>query len=329
MRFHGLMLVRDEDDIIGETIQKALSWIDSIWVLDTGSTDETYTILEELSASDTRIRLLGRHELTFNQSLRSYVFQEARAYFSDGDWIIKMDADEIHYISPPEFVKNYVSRLDGAIYLRWYYFRLTEGEANNYLSGEVDVYQDRKLSIIERRRFYKIPSHSEPRLFKYRPTMRFHHGNNWPFYAGQKCRYQIPIMHFPHRDPVQMKKRFSLRNRMKKMGSTASSHWEVDDWRNELIANEYSGPNPRSLLANEMGHDDDRLRHWLPGDTLPDITGPVRANFFTSSAKKIFYFWPVRLADRLKAGFSDTEFLADRSVRLNKMSKTMRSSKSE
>ena len=42
MRFHGMMLLRDERDIIVQNLTHLLTWINALYVLDLGSTDGTW-----------------------------------------------------------------------------------------------------------------------------------------------------------------------------------------------------------------------------------------------------------------------------------------------
>ena len=55
MRFHGLMLLRDEIDIIAQNLSHLLSWIDSLYILDMGSVDGTWDIVQDFARKDSRI----------------------------------------------------------------------------------------------------------------------------------------------------------------------------------------------------------------------------------------------------------------------------------
>jgi|GEM_PF-4294901 len=45
MKFHSLLPVRDEADIINQYLQSFLTWADSIYVFDTGSVYNTWEII--------------------------------------------------------------------------------------------------------------------------------------------------------------------------------------------------------------------------------------------------------------------------------------------
>jgi len=83
-RLSVAMIVRNEQDVLAATIDSARSIADEILVLDTGSTDETPAIAEQLGASVSR-------------TLWNDDFSEARNRLMDratGDWVLWLDAGE-------------------------------------------------------------------------------------------------------------------------------------------------------------------------------------------------------------------------------------------
>jgi len=211
--FHGLMLIRDEDDIIEQCLKHLLTWIDAVYVLDLGSTDETWNIVRDLASREKRIIPVRSATRVFSNALRASLFQEFRGRFSDGDWVLRLDADEFYHIPPPTFINDRIWERETCIYLGWYFFRLTSVELEAYESGRVTVMADRARPIEERRRFFKVTEHAEPRLFRYRPAMKWSSAGSFPYHAGYVARERIPIRHYPHRDPLQMEKRYQLRSK--------------------------------------------------------------------------------------------------------------------
>jgi hypothetical protein len=293
MRFHGLMLLRDEEDIISETLAHLLSWIDVLHIYDLGSTDATWDIVQDFASRDRRIILFKREPTVYSDSLRCILFHRLRNDFEKGDWILKVDADEFYPLPPPQFVKERLSSREGMVYLQWYFFRLTTAEAAAYESGMVPITADRSRPIGERRRHYKISQYSEPRMFRYRPTMRWPATTHWPYNAGLLARERLPILHYPHRDPLQMARRFALRAAMKRRAAKAGNHWRTTDWHDELV-DEKTGvtvgamKNVRGGLAGEKGIDTGPLLFWEPGTALPEVR--LYSQIPT---------WPKRLAQHL------------------------------
>ena len=267
------MMLRDEGDIIQQNLAHLLSWADAIYILDLGSDDNTWDYVQELARTDKRVVPFKQSHLLFSDNLRGLVFDHFRDRFDPGDWVVRTDTDEFYHIHPPQFVKDRLRPLDTAVWLQWYYFKLTRQEVADYESGKVDILQDRRRPISDRRRHYKIAEYGEPRMFRYRRSMKWHEMASFPTNAGFVSRWRIPIRHYPHRDPLQMEARFQLRARMMSLRATAGTHWKNADWRSEIVDDQ--GVSPSSLgkkrgLAGELGIDTGPLLFWEPGTELPE-----------------------------------------------------------
>lgn len=311
MRFHGLMLVRDEADIIAQNLRHVLQWADTLTIFDTGSTDGTWEVINEFAKKDSKIKALEHRPVVYGNPLRAYLFDRVRSTFEEGDWVVKVDADEFFRVRPREFVSNYLRESESCVWLQWYFFRLTSREVENYESGDVDLEVDRQRPIEDRRRFYKIPRHSEPRMFRYRHQMRWSAGSSFPHHAGFVARERIPILHYPHRDPMQMQQRYKLRASMKRFGSPAGPHWACDDWRNDLIicegdpANSFEQANVEEGLASVPDHTSGELMLWRSNTELPRVhylnhLKPQPIRFLRFALNK----WLLPVADRLQEGFN-------------------------
>ena len=119
MRFHGLMVIRDEDDIIAQSLAHLLSWIDAVYVLDMGSTDATWEIVNDIARTDRRVVPFKSCPYRFDDSIRGYIFEAFRARFRDGDWVVRTDADEIYHADPRLFLKERVQKHETCVYLAW------------------------------------------------------------------------------------------------------------------------------------------------------------------------------------------------------------------
>lgn len=312
MRFHGLMLLRDEADIIAESLTQLLTWIDVLHIYDLGSTDETWDIVLDFAARDSRIRPFKQEPTVYQDSLRCIMFDELRSSFAKGDWILKIDADEFYPVPPPQFVKERLRPEEGMVHLQWYFFRLRTDEAAEYESGAVEIAGDRKRSIMDRRRYYKVSQYSEPRMFRYRPTMQWPSTTHWPYNAGLLAYERIPVLHYPHRDPMQLTRRFALRAAMKQRKAAAGDHWNTADWHGELVDPKTGvalGAQQDKLegLAGENGIDTGPLLYWEPGTELPQvhlhhqIAPPMKR-----LAQRVTHAALLPILDRYRPGYSST-----------------------
>jgi hypothetical protein len=325
MRFHGLMLLRDESDIIQQNLDHLLTWVDSLFILDMGSVDGTWDIVQDYARRDSRIVPFFSKPIVYDDNLRSMIFNEYRSRFDPGDWVLKIDADEFYHLTPPDFVRTRMRPTETAVLLQWYFFRLTQAELTDYESGRVDIQQDRTRSITDRRRFYKISQYFEPRMFRYRRDMQWPHNVSFPYNAGYVSRQRIPIRHYPHRDPLQLQRRFALRAAMMKQKAHAGGHWNNEDWRNEILdANGQSISSRQGGkvgLASQAGIDTGPLYHWQPGTAL--VEQPLQNHippFTRRTAQRIVHPLLLPLLDRKRprydSSFQPTPFPADLNNRI-------------
>jgi hypothetical protein len=299
MRFHALLPVRDEADIIGQSLRHLLTWADAVYVFDTGSRDDTWEIVCELAATDDRVRLLGREPVYFSDTrVRGWMFHQARARMRDGDWFLRVDADEFHHIPPPEFVRTRLARHETIVFHQYYDFRLTAAEGQAWQAGQ-ETLADRARPIEQRRRSFTVSAYSEPRLCRYRATMRWPPTVSFPFNAGFRARARLPIRHYPHRDPVQLEQRCRLRAAMmadaenrRHWSRPDQHHWSQGDWQSFIMPDD---------------HPD--LRHWQPGTALPEFRFTNHlAQAQVRAAQRIAHACLLPMLDRLRARYPDDAY---------------------
>lgn len=236
-QFVALLPVRDEVDVLRESLRALTSWADKIFVFDTGSTDGSAQIIAEEAAIEKRIVNLGTQPVFYNENLvRGFLFETARESLRNGDWFARVDADEFHHISPRNFVEG-LPPDEGVVYHQYYNFEFTDIDLQFWLSGRENA-DSRAQSISERRRYYTVSEYAEPRLCRYRSSMRWPAKVNFPYNAGLVAKKRIPIRHYPHRDPPQMAARTRLRSGMMANATNRAfwrapedHHWSNDTWK--------------------------------------------------------------------------------------------------
>lgn len=273
-RYIALLPVRDEGDIISQCLSHALSWADRIYVYDTGSVDETYDIVQTMAQQDDRIRIVAKEPVYYNENrVRGLLFEVARKDLRDGDWFVRLDADEFHHISPRDFVASRLSPNEGVVYHQYFDFQLTLSEAQA-LQTEEEIDLERQTDIALRRRAYTVSFYAEPRMCKYRASMRWPVSVSFPFNCGLVAKQRIPIRHYPHRDPRQLNRRCKLRAVMMSDRQNRSNwsdpeahHWVESDWRAFLVEDDAA-----------------ELQLWEPGSDLPDVN---QFNHLASPQKRL------------------------------------------
>lgn len=274
MRLHGFMCVRDEADILPETLESLLGWIDALHVFDTGSTDESWEIVQDFARRDGRVRPFCRAKVIFCNSLRGMIFESVRASIAPGDWIARLDADEIYHVSPREFLASSVRPHEGRVFAQEYEFVITQSQWQAWERGEVE-----SGAVTARQHAYVTDPVPEQRFFRFRRGMHWGPGHPNPYFSGLPARSRIPVRHYRWRSPQQMLHRLRLRRYMAER-SGHGIHWNHDDIRRWI----YADADPRLLIFDDA--------HDLVPRNDPDHLGPrwkqiARATLYRSGAYRL------------------------------------------
>lgn len=286
--FHGILLTRDDEDIIDECIAHASTWYDRLYVFETGGFDRTWELVQAWSKRDSRISCFQNKDgqALMESGLRGYVFERFRQNMADGDWIVQVDSDEFYHESPRGFVETKVRNWETAVYQSNYEFRLLQTDVENWEAGREGI-NDRKKPIQERRRHFNLLKWTEPRMFRYRKSMQWPPSIAYPYNAGYVARARIPIRHYPQRDLLQLKKRWALRAALASKADPNWKHWQHASWR--------------ELLATDTKAD---LQYWEPGTPLPpDNSMHHLAKFPKRFLQLLVHSGVMRLLDRIRPKF--------------------------
>ena len=140
------------------------------------------------------------------------------------------------------------------VWHQYYDFVLRKSEVNDWEMGR-ETLEDRARPIEERRQWFLPSRYSEPRLCRYRETMKWPSSCSFPINAGFVARKRLPIRHYPHRDPAQLNRRCLLRALMMTDPTHDGGsflHWNIGEWRKFVTPDATAG-----------------LTHWQPGTPLP------------------------------------------------------------
>jgi glycosyltransferase involved in cell wall biosynthesis len=226
-KLYGVCLVKNEDDIIAQTLIYALRHCAKIFVIDNGSTDETWDTVQALSGGYPQIVPLVQTHEQFTNGLRGLAYNKYHAELSNHDWWLILDADEFLAEDPLPVIQR--ARRDNADIIRsWQVqFYFTDLDYHDWLDGQ----DSRDLPIFVRRRYYNI-NWQEPRLFRNDPELPWDIRINKHFPEGLKkvCRRHILNRHYQFRDPEQIQKRLSMR-----FGNPLFPHVAHPDWQSAIV----------------------------------------------------------------------------------------------
>jgi glycosyltransferase involved in cell wall biosynthesis len=234
MTIRSLCVVKDEADVLAQTLTSALNWSDEILILDNGSTDGTWELVTELAAHDPRVVAVGREERPFFDDIRVSLFDARKDSAVDGDWWCRLDADEF-YVDDPRKVLASVAEEDFSVWSASLSYYFTDRDAARYES-DASAFAD-EVPVQERCRYY-LNHWSEPRFFRHVPGLSWRVGDGgFPRTLWQRkaSPHRIVLKHFAYRSPEQIQRRLDAR-RISFAEHPEFSHEAVVDWADAVAS---------------------------------------------------------------------------------------------
>ena len=257
MKIFAIMLVKNEADIVESVIKDAEKWADKIFIMDNGSTDGTWEIVQSLRND---IVVPWKQDFRpYSNGLRADVFNEFRHEAQDGDWwCFKLDADEFYYDNPKEFLAK-IPKKFSLVAKKSLDYVITAEDLQEYdFSGDFE--KDR-----EHIKYLKNTCWSEPRFFRYRKSLKwnFEATSHYPKYAGLLSPDYMLVKHYQFRSPKQMQARFDLRNSLSnKKDGICFRHVKETDYK-ELLADKNKCLLDSKIISQGGGYKDIPVRNSL------------------------------------------------------------------
>ena len=238
MKIYSLLVVKDEVDVVGLSVADACRWSDKVIVIDNGSSDGTWELVNRMAADNGKIIPFLRFVGPYHIGLRAKAFKAFRHEMHYGDWwCVRLDADEFYNGDVRSFLKT----------IPWYCrtvkkisndFVIThEDLAENILSGD--------FATDSRHLHYRLAEQrTERRFMRHSPLLVWLSRWRYPHPWGLVAKQQIPVYHYQYRSEEQMRRRYTNRQQAKKDGCGSFSHEKGSGWhdylrhRNECIYTE-------------------------------------------------------------------------------------------
>jgi glycosyltransferase involved in cell wall biosynthesis len=222
---HALCLVKNEEDIIKQSLLAASRWCDWIYVFDNGSHDRTWELVQSLARRHRGIVPFMQNPVPFDDALRNEILSHYASRARSGDWWCILDADEFYIDHPPEFLKRVPPR-----------YKSVYGQSYNYLftSRDLGRYFERpdegKIPVEDRLRYFSVGDYSPMRFFRHEEKLsRVPSEGAYPIYPKR-----IRFKHYPYRSPEQIALR--LKTRISAMQRGEFLHEKRSNWvRNGVI----------------------------------------------------------------------------------------------
>ena len=191
------MMVKDEADIIGTTIEHLLAHVDEVVVADNGSSDATPEILRLIALRDDRLTVLHDGEQSYYQSRKMTALADAARTLGH-EWVLPCDADEIWHSEEIEIpIRLLLERQHPEV-------GIVSAEVFDHLTTGEPVEQtepDPVGRMIWRRRAMSDLPKVAARLL---PGLVIEAGNHGAHYPGHVHRARgLAVRHFPYRSVQQ------------------------------------------------------------------------------------------------------------------------------
>lgn len=227
-KIYSLLLVKNEADIIRESLLAAIQWSDKVIVMDNGSTDGTWEIVQDLAKQDPRIVAFMQYTGGFRIGLRAKAFKTFRHEMTRNDWwCVRLDADEFFSEDPHVFLARIPKKYTAVKKLSTDYLLTKEDIEAHTFTGNFTI--DRQYIT-----HYLPEKRKERRFMRHRPWLVWCEKWRYPHPIGRTAKECIAVDHYQYRSPQQMKKRFMTRQQAKKDGCGSFLHENGSDWTDYL-----------------------------------------------------------------------------------------------
>jgi glycosyltransferase involved in cell wall biosynthesis len=223
MKIHSICLVKNEADVIVQSLTAAAQWSDHIYVYDNGSTDGTWEKVHALSAKLSQIIPFKQDDRPFDDTLRREPFEYFRGQSDPGDWwCASLDADEFYIDSPRLFLEAVPLPYD-VVWFACFQYYFTDRDAALF-ERRPELYGD-DVPVAEKCRYYSV-NWSEPGFFRYSEALRW--TGRFPSPLKYAWPHRIRMKHYQYRSPAQIEMR--LRTRRAAMARGIFLHEVQQNW---------------------------------------------------------------------------------------------------
>lgn len=285
MKIHAICVVKNEADIIVQSLPHAADWCDNIYVLDNGSEDGTWESVQELAQKHPQIVPYKQDHGVFKDAIRREVWQHYASHAQPGDWWCRLDADEFYPEDPRTLLTQVPARCD-VVWSVMHNFFFTDRDLLEY---ETDPQAFLARPVIESLRYY-LSNWAEPRFLRHRPDYFWRKSLDWPSLLTAYPDRYVSMCHYRYRNPPQIMNRIGTRRKNALRGGTPFVHENAGAFEDfnlrpsETVAAHVKGHSfimPEDADLTRLEDDEWRervlkaedLTYWAPGAALEnDLT---------------------------------------------------------
>lgn len=206
MKINAICMVKNEVDIIEETLLNAMKFCHKIYIFDNWSTDGTWEIVESMAKRFKEIEIAAHSEEVFKNQLRNRVYNQFHRLYTKEDWWYILDADEMLVESPKPMLEKAAKKGKNVMRSWFAQFYFTEKDLDVFAN------EDKTKPVSHRRKFYRV-NWREVRFFKNDPDISWPETitGRVPPHCNKMYRDSPICRHYAERDPEQIAARNSIR----------------------------------------------------------------------------------------------------------------------
>lgn len=206
MKVNAICIVKNEVDVVAETLLNAMQFCHKIYLFDNGSDDGTWELVQTLAAKHPQIEIAARSHEVFKNQLRNRVYNLYHQLYSANDWWYILDADEMLTQSPKPYLQDANRKGKDCMYVWMAQFYFTDKDQQHYAR------EDKSQPVSERRRYYRV-NWREPRFFRNDPQQQWSEdvSGRFPPFSGKTHSNNLICRHYAQRTPEQIRQRNQLR----------------------------------------------------------------------------------------------------------------------
>jgi hypothetical protein len=247
MQVHGICLLKDQADIIGETLTAARSHFDHIYVYDNGSTDGSWEIVAGIagrSGGQVVAQQRAASDGPFRDDIRGEVFARFRSDSEPGDWWGKFDPDEFFIDDPRDFLRQVPDEYS-CVWRSYYQYYFTDADRLRFLANP-ELYAD-SVPIQTRIRYY-LNNWSEIGFVRHTKGILWDRRVQWPYRLGKIYPQRLRIKHFQYRSPQQISRRLAMHSGSLAQGGFATERiWDREAWETYILRR------PKATIESSAG----------------------------------------------------------------------------
>ena len=224
MKLYGIGTAKNEDDVIGDSIEHALRYCDKVIYIDNDSADRTWEVIQEKAAEHPgRVVAFDMVTAPYVEGLRSVIYNAFNSSeLGPADWWMKLDADEFVHEDPRPIVDEAMAAGNDVIRAWHAQFYLTDIDVAALDLGE----EDTSLSITERRRYYRT-NWRQVHLWRNVPDAEWRDlTRSIPEQTVRIHPRAVLNRHYQYRTPEQIAKRLAARLGKQEFPHVGSAEWK-------------------------------------------------------------------------------------------------------